>query len=152
MRDVIDPLRPDRRGLRSIQAPEQVVFDPLEDRWTVSPGAFKRQSDGTISLDLEEVLEADNLPLTHGYPRINRAVGLVAHAVARLRAAGFAVTHVPVEENDYHGEARGHPDRPERDALASTCEIIIALDGDEARRHLDEKLAREAQRRLAQAS
>jgi hypothetical protein len=79
------------------------------------------------------------------------AVGLVAHRVDRLQAAGFTVEHVPIDGNDYHGEARGKPSTTERRALAATCEIIVALDGDEARRHEDEKLAREAQKRLRSA-
>ena len=151
MRDVVAELKGNRRALRSLQAPEQVIFDPLRNEWGVSPAAFRPQSDGSISLDLEEILEADDLPLTHGYPRIARAVGLVAHSVERLREAAFVVSHVPICGNDYHGEARGNPTRESRDALASSCEIIVTLDGDAAQRHHDEKLAREAQKRIAQA-
>lgn len=138
------------RALRTLQAPEQVVFDPLKEQWVVSPGAFKPQSDGTISVDLEQIQKLDNKPLTHGYPRVARAVGLVAHTVGRLKQAGFVTTHVPETGNDYHGEARGKPSRTERRTLADTCEIVVGLDGDQAQRFLDEKLAREAQHKIAE--
>jgi hypothetical protein len=150
VRAIITKLVEDDRALRSLQAPEQVVFDPLENRWAVSPSAFRPQSDGTISVDLEQLLKLDDKPLSHGYPRIARAVGLVAHRVGRLGEAGFTVAHVPIEGNDYHGEAKGKPSRSERDNLAKTCEIIVDLDGDTARRHEDERLAREAKRRISQ--
>ena len=141
---IFDELRPDRLALRSLQAPEQVIFDPLENRWAVSTAAFKGQTDGGISVDLEEALERDGLPLTHGYPRVARAVGLVGHLVGRLTEAGFKTSHVPVDGNSYHGEAKGRPSRSERRALAADCKIVVQLDGSAAQRYADEKLAKAA--------
>jgi len=133
------------RALRTLQAPEQVVFDPAENCWKVSPGAFRAQGDGTISVDLEEALLADDRSLTHAYPRVRRAVGLVAHSVGRLTAAGFGVSHVPEDGNPYHGQAQGRLPRAVRRDLAETCEIVIPLNGDLAQRYKDEQLARAAQ-------
>lgn len=144
MPTAIDPLRDELRVLRTLQAPEQVSFDPLTGQWVPTSAAFRPQSDGSISVDLEEAQVRDGLPLIHGYPRVGRAVGLVAHTVARMKAAPYTVTHEIVPENDYHGEARGKPSSSVRAKLAAQCEIIIPLDGDAARRHQDEKLARAA--------
>lgn len=154
MREVLETLRGDLRALRTLQAPEQVQFDPAVDQWVTSSAAFKQQSDGTISVDLEEVLRLDGHPLTYGYPRVARAVGMVAHTVGRLTTDGFAVTHDPLEEteeheeNDYHGIAQGKLSSAKRGRLADTCEIIIPIEGDVAQRHHDEKLARQAQKAI----
>lgn len=141
---VLSPLDGAYRALRTLQAPEQVVFDHGDKIWRPSTSAFKQQSDGTISVDLEEVLIRDGHPLTFCYPRVDRAVGLVAHTVERLTNEGFAVTHEPIPDNDYHGEARGKPSRTSRNSLASTCEIVVPIQGDDAQRHLDAKLAKQA--------
>ncbi len=143
---VIAVLDVSKRALRALQAPEQVQWDPADNQWRVSSAAFAPQSDGTISIDLEEAQERDGLPLTHGYPPVDRAVGLVAHTVERLQTDGFKVAHVPVAGNDYHGEAAGSPSKGKRRRLASECETIVPLDGDEAQRHLNEKLAQEAKK------
>ena len=132
MRDVVDPLDAGLRATRSLQAPQHVQFDPATQTFEVSSSAFKKQSDGTISVDLEEVLNIDQLPLDHGYPRVNRAVGLVAHTVGRLQTAGFALSHDPIAGNEYHALARGNPSKSERVVLAETCEIIRPLDQAEA--------------------
>lgn len=137
------------RALRTLQAPEQVIFDPAEGCWKPSSVAFKAQSDGTVSVDLEEMLIADGRPLDHRYPRVSRAVGLIAHSVDRLTTAGFTVRHVPIEGNPYHGEARGKLPGAVRRELAATCEIIVPLDGDLAQRHKDEQLAKIANTTLA---
>ena len=146
MVQVITNLDLNQRALRALQAPEHVQWDPADNHWRVSSAAFAPQSDGTISVDLEEAQRRDSLPLTHGYPPVDRAVGLVAHTVARLESDGFKVTHVPVEGNDYHGQAAGSPSKGKRRTLAKECEIISAIDGDEAQRQENEKLAREAQK------
>jgi hypothetical protein len=138
VRAVVDPLDGAFRAARSLQAPQHVQFDPATQTFEVSPSAFKKQSDGTISVDLEQVLVADDLPLDHEYPRIGRAVGLVAHTVQRLTEAGFAVSHDPLEENDYHGIAAGNLSKTTRVALAETCEIIRPLDQAEAMRQREE--------------
>lgn len=143
---IIGKLAPNLRALRALQAPEFVHMDPSTNKWRASSAAFKPQSDGTISVDLEEALVRDGLPLTHGYPRVDRAVGLVAHTVERLVKDGFTVTHVPVAGNDYHGEAAGKPSSGISRRLAAECEEIVAISGAEAERIRDEKLARQAQR------
>ena len=141
----LDELHGAYRALRTLQAPEQVVYDPVEKRWKASDGAFRTGRDGTISIDLEEALLIDNLPLTHGYPRIGRAVGLIAHNVDRLKEAGFSISHVPLDGNDYHGEARGKLSGSARRDLANTCEIIVSINGDNVQRYKDEQLAKKAQ-------
>ena len=148
MRDVVDPLTAGLRATRTLQAPQHVQFDPATQTFEVSPSAFKKQTDGTISVDLEQVLTSDNLPLDHEYPRVKRAVGLVAHTVGRLTSAGFVVTHDPIDVNAYHGLARGNPSKTERVNLADTCQIVRPLDQTEAAKQRDEaeKLRAEALR------
>lgn len=144
MPPLLDQLDANLRGARTLQAPQQVAFDHGLQQYVVGPAAFRPQSDGTISLDLEEALLSDGLPIDGAYGGVARAVGLVAHTVGRLEAAGFAVSHRPVDGNDYHGEAAGSPSRSERRALADTCEIVRAIDQVEAARQQrldDERLA-----------
>lgn len=102
-----------------------------------------------MSVDLEEVLQLDGLPLTHNYPHIARAVGLVAHSVQRLTQDGFEVAHVPLTENDYHGEAAGKPSRGTSRQLAAQCEVIVPLAAAVARRYEDERLAARAREQQA---
>lgn len=137
-RDVVDPLDQQLRALRTLQLPNHVQFDPEIDDFVVSSAAFKMQSDGTISVDLEEILSQDNLPLVHCYPRVNKAVGLVAHTVGRLVADGHEVKHQPVVGNDYHGYAKGKLSKTKRVALANSCEIIVELDKTQARQWHEE--------------
>lgn len=146
MREKLGKLNPELRTLRALQAPQHVQFDPATQQFEVSSAAFKMQSDGTISVDLEEVLIADGHELDHGYPRVARPVGLIAHKVGRLEQAGLKVSHDPLEINDYHGIAAGSASRSERRALAASCEIVRPLDQTMAMRQKEEaeKLAADA--------
>ena len=148
MSAIIRSLRGDLRALRTLQAPEQVQWDARAQNWRVSSAAFKPQSDGSISVDLEEIQLREGLPINSDYPRVARAVGLVAHRIERLRADGFDVVHVPLPDNVCHGEARGTPTQGIRKRLASECEIIIAIDGDDAQRLKLENEARKARAAL----
>lgn len=141
---IVDPLDCELRAARTLQAPQQVTFDPVAKAYVVKPDAFRKQSDGTISVDLEEPLILAGKSLDAMYGSIERSVGMVAHKVGRLTKAGFAVSHKPVYANDYHGEARGNPGGAERRALANECEIIRPIDQLEAakrRKEEDERLA-----------
>ena len=117
-------------------------FDEGLQTFVVSSAAFKKQSDGSISVDLEEALKNDGLNFDAVYPgSIKRVVGLVAHTVGRLETAGLSVIHKPVNGNDYHGEARGNASKTERVKLADTCEVIREIDQAEAekQKRLDEE-------------
>lgn len=138
------PLQNHHRVLRTIQVPGQAVFDPATAKWEVTSSAFSPQSDGTISVDLEEVQLEDGVQLTHGYPRVQNAAGLVAHRVHRLRADGFEVYRDPLPQNKYHGEAKGKPPRKVCRKLADDCEIVVPVGGSDAEQRENERLARAA--------
>lgn len=144
MRSVVEELVGSDRALRALQAPEQVVYDPLKNRWGPTSSIFRAGRDGTVSVDLEQILKLDGRDLTYNYGKLSRSVGMVAHTVERLVHAGFVVMHVPLEENDYHGEARGKLPKSKLEDLRGTCEIIVPVDGVAAQRYEDERLARQA--------
>lgn len=125
---VVLALEAEFKALRTIQAPQHLQFDQATGRYEVSSAAFKMQSDGSISVDLEQLLLANGHDAVAFYPRVARAVALVAHRVGRLEAEGATVSHVPIPLNPYHGEVRASFCRKVRRALASSCEILSAID------------------------
>ena len=90
------------------------------------------QTDGSVSVDLEESLVRDGLGLTDLYGLVPRAVALAAHTVRQHRELGAAVAHVPIANNVHHGEVRSKLDRRpmERAArtLAETATAIVPID------------------------
>ncbi len=140
--EIIDPLRPDLRALRTIQAPDHV--QPAGDRphgYRISSAAFKAGTDGSVSVDLEESLLLASLDLRARYPALARAVALVAHRVETFTGQGMTVGHVPIPGNDHHGEVRmaglssGAIRRAAR-ALAGSCEMVEPLNVTELQRHV----------------
>lgn len=129
---VIDPLAGHYRALRTVQCPQHILPNATRTGYRVSSAAFKMQSDGTISVDLEEALLRDDLALTAHYPGVDRAVALVAHTVEVHQSYDAAVTHVPVPGNDQHGEVRSNVGRKPMEraarALADTCQEIVPID------------------------
>lgn len=138
---VFDPLDDALRALREIQAPEQIT--PSTDSpsgYRVSSAAFKPGTDGSISVDLEEMMALDGVEVTAKFPSLPRAVGLVAHEICTIRKHGAEVSHVPLLENPYHGEIRmpglsKSQIRKAARSLAETCEILVGIDADEASKH-----------------
>ncbi|WP_174298864.1 hypothetical protein [Sphingomonas bacterium] len=138
--EIISPLSGGLRALREVQAPEQVT--EAMDRpggYRVSSAAFRPQSDGSVSVDLEESLVRSGLNARSRYPAMPRAVALVAHRVDAITARRATVLHVPVAGNPHHGEIRmaGMTKAQIRAAarsLADQCEILEAIDVDEVKR------------------
>lgn len=148
---MITSLLPDRRALRTIQAPDHI--QKAEDRpggFRVSSAAFKAGSDGSISIDLEQSLELAGLELTSQFKALARAVALVAHSVGRLQQEGLSVEHAPIVGNEHHGEVRFDKlsKREKRDvarALADECETIVGIDPAEAQRQIEIRAAAKAE-------
>jgi hypothetical protein len=122
---------------RTIQCPEHIK--PNEDRtaYRVSSAAFKVQSDGSFSVDLEEPMIRGGTNIMARYPGVRRAVALTAKTVQELRDIGMSVAHVPiVGENEYHGEVRHGLTRSAAEKaarfLADTARMVLPIDPEEA--------------------
>ena len=99
-------------------------------------------TDGSVSVDLEESMALAGLDIRARYPALPRAVALVAQPVSVIRSHGMSITHVPIPENDHHGEIRaaGLSRKALRDAarsLADQCEILEAVNAAEAERQIE---------------
>jgi hypothetical protein len=100
---------PDSRFVRTLQSPDQVVYDAKQKCWRASSAAFGPSSkDRSLSGDLEELLVVDGLRADSLYPAVGRAVGASTFTVRQAQALGVAVDHDPVWTNWYHGAARFH--------------------------------------------
>jgi hypothetical protein len=98
----------------------------------VSSAAFKPTRDGSVSVDLEQLLMADGLPLLTMYPAIDQAVAAAAVGVDRVRQAGLEPTHDPDPRNWYHGAIRGNfTGKISRD-LARDIEFLVPIDQEAA--------------------
>jgi hypothetical protein len=99
-------------------------------------GSVYSGTDGTISVDLEESLEAAGLGATAIYPHIARSVALVAHAVGVYEDASFTVIHAPVDGNDHHGSAsttlKNKALRREARAMADSARFLVPIDNKQA--------------------
>jgi hypothetical protein len=123
-------LLPEGRALRSIQAPQHVEDDDGVCR--ISSAAFRLGTDQTVSIDLEQLLGADDLKSDALYPSLVRSVGLVAIGVDLLRSEGVAVDHLPVPTNWYHGSLSGDSlkNSGRRRRLAKACTLVVPIDRD----------------------
>ena len=88
-----------------------------------------------MSVDLEESLLRSGLPLLARFPALPRAVAAVAHRIEEIERCGLSVQHVPLDENEHHGEIRtGQKALSRRERreiareLADTCEIVAEID------------------------
>ncbi|HTX49033.1 MAG TPA: hypothetical protein VME40_06535, partial [Caulobacteraceae bacterium] len=138
-------VRLDLRFVRTLQSPDQVVYDSRLKRWRVSSAAFGPSSvDGSLSGDLEELLEADGLPPDALYPAVARAVGASTFTIREANALGVTVGHEPVWTNWYHGGAR-FPGmntsvvNKAKKRLQGVAQDFIPIDSDSALRWYREK-------------
>ena len=92
--------------------------------WRVSSGAFSAGTDGTASVDLEQLLLADGKTALSNFPGVDRAVALVAHQVGHLQASGLSVAHVPVCGNYYHAEVSGLKPRHKKSLHKTMTELV----------------------------
>ena len=134
--------RPDLRLVRTLQAPEQLVFDEPSGLWQFSSAAFRpSSSDGCLSVDIEELLEADGLTVLTLYGAIDRAVGSATFTVREALDLGLTVEHQPVSKNWYHGGVRGIVSS-KNSKLKKKARQLVEIDQAAAQRYHDEKLAR----------
>jgi hypothetical protein len=127
--------RPQLRFVRTLQLPDQVVYNAGLQRWEPSSAAFSPSStDGSLSGDLEELLRADGLPPQTLYPAVPRAVGAATFTIQQARDLGVQVRHDPVWSNWYHGGALfpGTGRNQLKRALKSVAQELIAIDAAEA--------------------
>jgi hypothetical protein len=132
--------RPQLRFIRTLQSPDQVVYDAKLKRWRISSAAFgPSSSDNCLSGDLEELLTADGLPPDALYPAVGRAVGAATFTIEQAASLGVQVAHDPVWSNWYHGAARfpelGASDlNKAKKALQRVATDLIPIDEGEALR------------------
>jgi hypothetical protein len=122
------------------------VPDEETGAYRISTKAFgPSRSDGKLSGDLEQILQADGLEATAMYPAIRNPVGAVAVTVSDILAAGATAGHDPVWTNFYHGSVSGTKPRRVREKLRDAAIEIIAIDQAEAARlHAEYETARAA--------
>lgn len=126
--------RPDLRFIRTIQAPDQVVFNKATERYEFSSQAFSASStDGSLSGDLEELLVGDGLHALTLYPSIDRAVGVAGFRVEDAVNLGLTVAHEPVKTNWYHGGVRGDLKKKTRQRLKEAATELVPIGQEEAR-------------------
>lgn len=115
--------------VRTLQAPQHLVFNKATDRYEFSSAAFGPSSrDGSLSGDLEELLVCDGLDAFALYPSVNRGVGAAAFKIKDAREIGFDLGHEPVKANWYHGGVRGNFSKANRKKLQNIAKQVIAID------------------------
>ena len=120
--------RPDLRFVRTVQAPEHIIFDKAVGRYVLTSAAFSpSSSDGSLSGDLEELLLGDGLRCDTLYPSVTRAVGAVTIKVSDAINLNLTVGHKPVRANWYHGGIRGIKGNVRR-KLKERAEELVAID------------------------
>lgn len=140
-------VRRDMRFIRTIQAPQQIVFDKYLNRFRLSSAAFgPSSSDGYLSGELEELFIADGLPLNILYPNIERAVGVAAFRVQDAIGLGLVVRHDPATRNWYHAGVGGSFKGRTKEKLRDFSKEMLPLDQAAARRFQEELGAAAAMR------
>jgi hypothetical protein len=118
-------LEPDFRFVRTLQAPDHIVFDEHKGLYRISSKAFgPSSSDGSLSGDLEQLLVRDGLTATAMYPAVDRAIGAAALTVGQICKHGPTVHHEPVQKNWYHGGVRGIRSSTKKKLLGDAVEIV----------------------------
>lgn len=131
--------RPDLRFVRTVQAPDQVVFNKHTNRYEASSAAFTGSSNGgSLSGDLEELIQGDGLPLDILYPAVKRGVGAVTFRVQDALDLGLHVHHEPVAANWYHGGVRGNLKKTET-KLKAVANELIEIDQEASRLYHEKK-------------
>jgi hypothetical protein len=115
--------------LRTIQSPSHTVWDDLHKQYRLSSKAFNPSTDDkTVSGDLEQLLLADEVPVSEFRSALGRVVGLYAIKVEKIRIQDLIVSHLPVATNWYHGGIGGKlTDRVKR-KLKDEAAAIIEID------------------------
>lgn len=131
--------------LRTLQAPWHVKVAG-SGAYRISSGAFSPHKDGTVSVDLGQLLRADLLPLValHPHGKLKNVVGLSGLPVSKLEAEGLKLRHSPVWSNWYHASLSGADlKKPAlRKRLAKACRMIVEIDSAAAdRAHAIEQAA-----------
>ena len=144
--NIIDPLDPDLRALRTIQSPHHVHPNVDQTAYRITSGAFIPGSDGTVSVDLEESLQRSGMQVTALYPGIEKAVAMVGHPIGLYTASGYNVVHQPVAGNDHHGSAsttlKNNALRKVARAFADAAQFVVPIDREAAERFGAEPLQR----------
>jgi hypothetical protein len=139
--------RPDALFVRTLQAPDQLVFNKATNEWELSSQAFSASStDGSLSGDLEELLEADGLETLSLYPSLDRAVGAVGFTVQTATGLGLTVGHEPMKANWYHGGVRGNLNKGNKRKLKDAAISLVAIDQKRAQIYDDQKRAAAAEK------
>lgn len=101
-------LLPDFRFIRTLQAPDHIVFDKKLSRYRISSQAFRpSSSDNGLSGDVEQILWTDGLSPLALYPSVSRSIGAASLTIGDIQAQNLTVHHEPVCLNWYHGAVRG---------------------------------------------
>jgi hypothetical protein len=87
-----------------------------------------------VSVDLEQLLAEDGLPLLFMYPAVHNNVGAAAHPISLLREKRLDVLHDPIKTNWYHGGICGNLTKSIKTTLAKSAEPLIQIDEAEAER------------------
>jgi hypothetical protein len=123
-------LLPNYSFLRTIQSPSHTFWDELYQEYRLSTGAFKAStSDKTVSGDLEQLLVADEVPVSEFQSSLARVVGLYAIQIQKIRDQALTVSHLPVLTDWYHGGIAGNlKPRSIREKLRDDAVAIIKVD------------------------
>jgi hypothetical protein len=103
----------------------------LHKQYRLSSKAFNPStSDKTVSGDLEQLLVADEVPVSKFKSSLGRVVALYAVQVEKIHIQELIVSHLPVRTNWYHGGIGGKlTDRIKR-KLKDEAVAIVEIDQD----------------------
>lgn len=125
-------LQPDCLALRTIRSHYHVTPDNRTQSFRITSAAYSWTDDGSVSVDLGQLITEDGLPLTALYPSMTQAVALVSHRIDALHVRGLSVQHEPVAEDWYHGGIYGVTDALRR-KLAKSASTVVPIDQAAAR-------------------
>jgi hypothetical protein len=115
--------------LRTIQSPSHTVWDDLHKQYRLSSKAFSPSaSDKTVSGDLEQLLLADEVPISKFKSSLRRVVALYAIQVEKIHIQQLVVSHLPVPTNWYHGGISGKITDKVKRKLKDEAVPIIGID------------------------
>ena len=138
----ISTLLPEFRFVRTLQAPDHIVFDKRISRYRISSQAFRPSSeDGGLSGDLEQLLLYDGLSATAFYPSVKRSIGAASLTVGDVNSLDLSVHHEPVLNNWYHGAVRGIRSSHSKKLSRLAAELIAIDQSEAARREAEQTMA-----------
>ena len=134
--------QPEVYFIRTLQAPDHIVFNKSTNLYEFSSQAFNASSGGgSLSGDLEEILIFDGLEGLTLYPSVSRGVGAAAFKVQDALNLGFTIGHEPVVRNWYHGGVRGDFKKSKKQSLKQAAREIVPIDQAQARIYDEQKQA-----------